>query len=360
VLQAWDFRAGGDFLHDMQQAVIQCERTLIVLSPHYLSSVFAEAEWRAVFAQDPAGTKGLLVPVRVEDCDPTPLGLLRTRTHIDLVGLDSEEAARRRLVERVQSERAKPTVAPGFPGKRDRSLAEQPVFPGISKVGGLLPQRPVARRVTDLKERQQAFVPLDAICVDGNRRCFTRESAECLSDDTERSDVIRLGKVGQGRDLVLYLHTMRQEHRWEMDQGVGVGVQGFMPITFVNKEMMRAFPPNWDAFLQEVMPARYLRFTAADLISMLDAGPYSVSPEDVLVTGQYQDEERYWVHREAQCVAGHEREIRLSKGTHNGPGRLTVSVDHLREHASRLQKKEAVTGEVERNYLELCSLPVIY
>jgi hypothetical protein len=35
VLQAWDFRPGSDFLHQMQQATTTAGRTIAVLSPAY-------------------------------------------------------------------------------------------------------------------------------------------------------------------------------------------------------------------------------------------------------------------------------------------------------------------------------------
>ena len=67
VLQAWDFRPGSDFLHQMQQATSTAGRTIAVLSPAYFGSEFSEAEWRAAFVKDPTGERGLLVPVRVQD-----------------------------------------------------------------------------------------------------------------------------------------------------------------------------------------------------------------------------------------------------------------------------------------------------
>ena len=53
VLQAWDFRAGGDFLQQMHQAVEEADRTIAVLSPSYLESAFGGVERRADFAKDP-------------------------------------------------------------------------------------------------------------------------------------------------------------------------------------------------------------------------------------------------------------------------------------------------------------------
>jgi hypothetical protein len=77
LLQAWDFRPGQDFLHQMQQATSSAGRTIAVLSPAYFGSQFGEAEWRAAFAKDPSGEWGLLVPVRVQPCQPP--GLLASR-----------------------------------------------------------------------------------------------------------------------------------------------------------------------------------------------------------------------------------------------------------------------------------------
>jgi TIR domain len=112
LLQAWDFRPGSDFLHQMQQATTAAGRTIAVLSPAYFGSAFGEAEWRAAFAKDPTGEAGLLVPVRVQECQPP--GLLASRVYIDLVDID-EATARRLLLTGVDQSGARPTTAP-FPG----------------------------------------------------------------------------------------------------------------------------------------------------------------------------------------------------------------------------------------------------
>jgi hypothetical protein len=70
VLQAWDFRPGSDFLHQMQRATTTAGRTIAVLSPAYFGWQFGEAEWRAAFAKDPTGDQGLLVPLRGQECEP--------------------------------------------------------------------------------------------------------------------------------------------------------------------------------------------------------------------------------------------------------------------------------------------------
>jgi tetratricopeptide (TPR) repeat protein len=58
----------------------------------------------------------------VAECEPP--GLLRARTYIDLVGFD-EDAARKKLLEGVKQERAKPSKGPSFPG----SVKPKPAFP---------------------------------------------------------------------------------------------------------------------------------------------------------------------------------------------------------------------------------------
>ena len=113
VLQAWDFRPGGAWVAQMQAAVTAARRTLAVLSPDYISSTHGAAEWQAAYAEDPDGSAGRLVPVRVRECQPE--GLLASRTWIDLIGLDAD-AARDALLEGIERRRAKPSRAPAFPG----------------------------------------------------------------------------------------------------------------------------------------------------------------------------------------------------------------------------------------------------
>ena len=121
VIQAWDFTAGQDFAHVMQQATSTAERVVLVLSAAYLNSPFAEAEWRAFYAQDPAGKRGLLLPVRVGEVDPP--GLLKTRIYVDLVGRDAA-SARSALLAGARGARGKPTDEVVFPGARPEPVAK--------------------------------------------------------------------------------------------------------------------------------------------------------------------------------------------------------------------------------------------
>jgi tetratricopeptide (TPR) repeat protein len=120
-IQAWDFRPGSNFIHEMQKGSSEAARTLVVLSSDYLRSGFAASEWMAAFAQDPTGEKGKVLPVRVRRV--TPEGLLRSIVYIDLVGL-GESVAREKLLGGLSRGRAKPTAPPIFPGEM------APRFPG--------------------------------------------------------------------------------------------------------------------------------------------------------------------------------------------------------------------------------------
>ena len=125
VVQEWDFKPGGNFVVEMDNATKQCERTIAVLSQAYLNAEFTVPEWAAKFAQDPKGLGRKLVPVRVAPCNVE--GLLGQVIYCDLVGLD-EEAARKRLLSQLSPGRTKPAVAPSFPGS-----TTEPAFPAAQQ-----------------------------------------------------------------------------------------------------------------------------------------------------------------------------------------------------------------------------------
>jgi tetratricopeptide (TPR) repeat protein len=128
VIQAWDFRPGGNFVLDMHRALETCDRTLAVLSPDYLTSVFTAPEWAAAFGADSAGFKQKLVPVRVRDCKLD--GLLSNIVYVDLLNLNAEKASKALLagVDRGPVDRKAPR---SFPGMADAGAHAQPRPPGM-------------------------------------------------------------------------------------------------------------------------------------------------------------------------------------------------------------------------------------
>ena len=125
VIQAWDFRPGHDFVLKMHEAAKETERTIAVLSPNYLAAEFVHPEWTAAFAKDPKGERGLLIFVRVRECEPE--GMTTARIYVDLLGLD-EAAAKERLLAGVKPGRVKPERPPLFP----KRSAAGPGWPGAT------------------------------------------------------------------------------------------------------------------------------------------------------------------------------------------------------------------------------------
>ncbi|WP_239331786.1 TIR domain-containing protein, partial [Frankia sp. CiP3] len=134
-VQAWDLVPGTNRAASMHRTLPASARVVPVLSPAYLAdSRYGNAEWLAIWPDDPEGLKRRIVPVRVAECQPE--GLLRSTTYIDLVGRD-ETAATDTLLAGITASvkgRAKPAVAPQFPGQDGRAAcgADQPDFPGAA------------------------------------------------------------------------------------------------------------------------------------------------------------------------------------------------------------------------------------
>lgn len=112
-LQAWDFRPGDNFIAAMDHALASCRHTLGILSPNYLASVFTRAEWTAAYRQSLLGKPRGFIPVRVAECEVTPL--LGPLSYIDLVGIEEPEA-RRRLLAGVAERADRGAGKVGYPG----------------------------------------------------------------------------------------------------------------------------------------------------------------------------------------------------------------------------------------------------
>jgi len=142
LVQAWDFVPGSHWTSRMADGIGRATRTIAVLSPAYLTSVYGRREWEAAFRADPEGLARRLVPVRVVECEAPDL--LGGVVGIDLFDLP-EPAARAHLLDRLRAAldgRAKPASEPRFPGpgagtRGGRSgtgaAGPAPAFPGHSR-----------------------------------------------------------------------------------------------------------------------------------------------------------------------------------------------------------------------------------
>ncbi|KAA6466187.1 MULTISPECIES: toll/interleukin-1 receptor domain-containing protein [Bacillus cereus group] len=126
LIQAWDFKAGSNFILEMENGAKNSKHTLALLSNNYLQSIYTQPEWAAAFVQDPTGQIQKLIPVRIEDIKLT--GLLQPIVYIDLVEKEEDEV-RKLILEGVQTGRRKPKTPPVFPGiisRKTESTVEIP------------------------------------------------------------------------------------------------------------------------------------------------------------------------------------------------------------------------------------------
>ncbi len=135
ILPKWDFLPGSNSILELHKAVTQTERTIAVLSPHYVNILLTLPDWTVTYKRDITGEQRLLLPVRVQPCEAE--GLLSPIIPIDLAGED-EQAALNMLLDGIKGERAKPSHPPKFPGVKPRvigfQLESNPLFVGRENV----------------------------------------------------------------------------------------------------------------------------------------------------------------------------------------------------------------------------------
>ena len=100
-LQSWDYWANANLVLEMFAVSAIAEATIALLSPDFLVENLERPEWAAAYAQDPTATAGILIPVRVQECDPA--GLLPESAILDLTGLARDADAAELLLAEIRA-----------------------------------------------------------------------------------------------------------------------------------------------------------------------------------------------------------------------------------------------------------------
>jgi TIR domain len=73
-IAAWDFSPGTNFVAQMERAIREADGIVLLLSPDYVASVYAQPEYAATMAVG-GQEKRTVLPVKVRPCE-MPVGLV--------------------------------------------------------------------------------------------------------------------------------------------------------------------------------------------------------------------------------------------------------------------------------------------
>ncbi len=191
VIQAWDFRPGGNFVLDMDKATKDTDKTLVVLSENYLNAAFTQSEWGSAFRSDPMSEQRKLIPIRVQACNPE--GLLGSIVYVDVVGLEREVAQQAILA--ALPERLKPDSEPPFP----RISQTEPDFPSAAR-----------SRPWNVPYERNAFFTGREEVLQTLHQQLSQDEAVALS---QTQAISGLGGIGKTQTAVEYAYRHRQDYQ---------------------------------------------------------------------------------------------------------------------------------------------------
>jgi tetratricopeptide (TPR) repeat protein len=191
-VDARDIEYGQSFVHQVRQALAHCDQMIMLLTPRYLMSELTAAELSAAFARDPTGGRGLLLPVRVEKCDPGDR--IGGMGFVDLVGLD-EASARNRLLRHIERAHAKPSSPPLFPARAWEPRVTPPFPESEPKIWNLPP------RLKFFTDREDLLARI--------RERFAVEP----TSGTKIQVLTGLGGIGKSALAIEYAYRFRSDYR---------------------------------------------------------------------------------------------------------------------------------------------------
>jgi CheY-like chemotaxis protein len=95
-----DFAPGAPSVKEMERAVMTSRKTVLVLTPHYLDSAWAEFENLMLMTLDPANRERRLIPVLRERCELPPR--INYLTYINIADPDDIESAWKKLLDALR------------------------------------------------------------------------------------------------------------------------------------------------------------------------------------------------------------------------------------------------------------------
>jgi len=190
MIQAWDFRPGGNFVLDMQRAAAESQKTIAVLSESYLKSSYTQPEWAAAFAQDPQSLERKLIPIRVKECKPE--GMLRPIVYVDLVGV-SETDAKQTLLNGLRPS-GRPAQKPTFPNTNvpeeqttsERVIAVPQPFPSALSRVQQIKEKSLQQRLDTLASDYEALAKQRDYTTNAVDRNNLERQLEAIAQDLDK------------------------------------------------------------------------------------------------------------------------------------------------------------------------------
>lgn len=109
-IQAWDFRPGDNFVSKINEALVECQKLIVILSENYLKSKWCEAEWTSKLTEQISLNERRIIPIRIEPVDLK--GVLSPIVYIDIVD-KSEEEAKKEILNGIRNDSLR--VSNGYP-----------------------------------------------------------------------------------------------------------------------------------------------------------------------------------------------------------------------------------------------------
>jgi len=207
ITQAYDFKAGGNFVSDMHAALKKADSVICILTKDYLDSEWCKEEWSSALEK--------LILIKVTSVKPD--GILKNMAYIELFGL-SEDKAEKELLGALE-DKTRPLIRPPYP------LAGAVTRPSYPAALTPIDPPPAALPPNNLPDRNPHFT--------GREYALGKIHEAFLTGNTVslRQTITGLGGVGKTQTAIeyAYRHACDYKDIWWIDAegGVEAGYRDF-------------------------------------------------------------------------------------------------------------------------------------